>query len=431
MSEEFNLEQFTKDHEPLPEVPDQIWQNVRQHLPKKKRRPVILPFLLIGTVCLVVGYIWTTNGLNNEHTSIIPSNSFITIDSSASMNNEDMNHDRVESEKSKESYYIPTNQTSKNKVQPSFTLQPNQSKSNVLSDQNMIILNSDHSVESSVQHFHVSKFQPKYDQLNSPVVEMQLLKSKIIFDSNESIKLYKPDPKCYNFKKTRMVGFFVETYAGPSYSPMRLSNSDPDAQKVFELRKTSESARISAMAGIKVGVQFRKVSVRTGIEYLNMLERMEFSDQNYKKVEQIFVNGQLVRVDTITGERFVNIHNYHHHLSVPVSIGYTLSKGKNKVNIQLGVGVNFYSWHKGAVLDSVSRYAYFTTGKYPQSEIYNSNFGLSSFLSVQWEHKIRYRWSAFIEPAIQYYFSPINKNSYHIQQRYFNIHTKIGLKYYF
>lgn len=120
--------------------------------------------------------------------------------------------------------------------------------------------------------------------------------------------------------------WFAEIYTGPAVA---LKTTD----RYFH--SYNKNSRLSIHSGILIGKYLsKKIYLKTGVTYTSIREKFEF--------------------DSIT----LSKRNSYNAFDIPLIVGYALIDQKLKVNLQVGVLYNFYSWRR----DFVSPESYKKTG---------------------------------------------------------------------
>ncbi|MEO6188985.1 MAG: hypothetical protein ABIO44_00070 [Saprospiraceae bacterium] len=429
-----------------PVVPEYIWQNVKPHLPKPKSISRYF-FWILSLLFLVIASIgmnfFVSTQLNKSNLNSSPIvNKYGSLENKNSLVNNSLNTP-LETPSNPKENKLNTNLTNK-----TFVLNQNtnlklrnsiQAQKNINNVDKIISKNTSTDIETIINSpINSSVERPANQKLKSLLTTTPSETNLLTLRDINSLKLQSTNPKvtliasdCYSFSNKNRKSFFAEIYVGPMFAPYTLKATNPEKLALLNFRKTSESSQISSIAGLRLGMQINKFTIRTGIEFQSIYEQMHYNNSNYFDVIKVYKNDILIRLDTIYGKQIVKIHNYHNLFYLPISVGYDLRLGTGKITPQVGIGINLYSWHKGAVLDSVNLHRIFTTNKNTGFEIYKTQIGLSAFFNVQYLLPLYQRTNLFIEPGIQYYINPFNKNAYNIDQKYWSMNIKVGLKYNF
>ncbi len=221
---------------------------------------------------------------------------------------------------------------------------------------------------------------------------------------------------------------YVEFYGGPDYAIRSLHDTGNSAY----LQKRKESTRFKS--GFSAGVRYTKVfnnsmSVRGGINYSQINEKFTFNQGNVIQVTYIINNnGDTIGSYTTTGTRYKTTINRYRSIDIPLVAGYELGNGKLHANINAGAIINIYSWQKGDVLDMSGNPVSITTGKGSSQYQFKTNAGIGFIGAVSVYYKLNDRWHIMAEPYFRYNFSPMNKESLTLKQKYQTAGLRLGIR---
>lgn len=237
--------------------------------------------------------------------------------------------------------------------------------------------------------------------------------------------------ECYSFSKKNRNIFFVELLAGPLYAPYTLHSDNPEEKNVARFRQNIEQSFPGLNAGIRAGLQRKKFSFRTGLDYSQIYELLSYKNPVDTNVIQVLLNGNPVRTDTLIGYRAIKIHNYHRLINIPLIAGYDFRVGKGKVTPMVGAEINILARHRGALLDRNVEPEYFTTGTNSQSELYKTQLGIDPVAAIQYSTPLQPGLWIFGEAAAKLLLSPMNKEAYPLEQKYMQFRMNAGVRYIF
>ena len=221
---------------------------------------------------------------------------------------------------------------------------------------------------------------------------------------------------------------YFEFYAGPDYAFRSLHDTGNSAY----LQKRKESATFKS--GFSAGVRYTKVfnnsmSVRGGVNYSQINEKFTFNQGNLVQVTYIINNnGDTIGSYTTTGTRQKTTINRYRSIDIPVVVGYELGNGKLHANINAGAIVNIYSWQKGNVLDTAGNPVSINTGKGSSPYQFKTNAGVGFIGAVSVYYKLNDRLHIMAEPYFRYNFTPMNKETITLKQKYQTAGLRLGIR---
>ena len=236
-------------------------------------------------------------------------------------------------------------------------------------------------------------------------------------------------PGCPSFEKDAAGNKkYLEIYGGPDYTFRSFSDTGNSAY----LQKRKESTKFKS--GFSAGIRYTKVfynsmSVRGGVNYSQTNEKFTFAQGNLVQVTYIInASGDTVGSYITTGTRYKTTINKYRSIDVPIVVGYELGNGKLHANINAGAVVNIYSWQKGEVLDTALTPVSITTGKGSSPYQFKTNAGVGFIGAVSVYYKLNDRIHVMAEPYFRYNFSPMNKESITLKQKYHTAGLRLGVR---
>jgi hypothetical protein len=221
---------------------------------------------------------------------------------------------------------------------------------------------------------------------------------------------------------------YFEIYGGPDYAFR--SMSDTGNSTYLQKRKESEKFKSAFSAGIRYTRVFNNsMSVRGGINYSQINEKFTYTQGNLVQVTYIIdANGDTTGTYLTTGTRYKTTINKYRSIDIPVMVGYEVGNGKLHANINAGVVVNVYSWQKGEVLDRSLNPVNITTGKSSSPYQFKTNAGLGFMGAASVYYKLTDRIHIMAEPYFRYNFTPMNKESITLKQKYHTAGLRLGVR---
>ena len=221
---------------------------------------------------------------------------------------------------------------------------------------------------------------------------------------------------------------YIEIYGGPDYAFRSLS--DTGNSVYLQKRKESEKFKSAYSAGIRYTKVFNNsMSVRAGVNYSRINEKFTFAQGNLVQITYIInANGDTTGSYTTVGTRYKTTINKYRSIDVPIVVGYELGNGKLHANINAGVIVNVYSWQKGEVLDATLNPVNITTGKNSSPYQFKTNAGVGFIGAVSVYYRLTDKIHVMAEPYFRYNFTPMNKESITLKQKYHTAGLRLGIR---
>ena len=236
-------------------------------------------------------------------------------------------------------------------------------------------------------------------------------------------------PDCPSFEKDASGNKeYLEFYLAPDYAIRSLHDTGNSAY----LQKRKESTKYQS--AFSAGVRYTKVfnnsmSVRGGVNYSQINEKFTFKQGNLIQVTYIInANGDTIGSYTTTGTRYKTTINRYRSIDIPIVVGYEVGNGKWHANINAGAIVNVYSWQKGDVLDTAGRPVSITTGKNSSPYQFKTNAGIGFIGAVSVYYKLTDKLHLVAEPYFRYNFSPMNKETITLKQKYQTVGLRLGVR---
>jgi len=236
-------------------------------------------------------------------------------------------------------------------------------------------------------------------------------------------------PDCPSFEKDAAGNKrYFEFYAGPDYAIRSLQDTGNSAY--LQKRKESTAFKSAFSAGVRYTKVFNNsMSVRGGVNFSQINEKFTYNQGNVIQVTYITnSNGDTIGSYTTTGSRYKTTVNKYRSIDIPLVVGYEIGNGKLHANINAGAIVNIYSWQKGDVLDTAGNPVSITTGKGPSAYQFKTNAGVGFIGAISVYYKLNDRLHIMAEPYFRYNFSPMNKESITLKQKYQTAGLRLGIR---
>jgi len=412
-------------------VPEYIWENVKPHLPKKRRTPFWI-FPLLASGILLGTWMYTRSAKNDAllesktpiKVETVPAPTKALAEISNSLNVHSIQKDQTNhlKTKSNSSQLSNVNPAPIFKVSPITTVEKLPATVSISNNPTAISKESFLVDEVAEEKSFVS------DHSNSRPVEILESKS-IAFLETPAFPLFQGGVNCYSFSGGGRPWLGLEVYAGPGYNPFSLSDNAAETSAYIAARKNSESSQLSFVAGIRAAYHIKNWTVRAGLMYQQIYEQFNYENNNDYKYVNVYKDSVLVRIDTLLGTRIIKTHNFHRMIHLPLSVSYGVRMGRTFLSIQPGIGINLYSTHRGRIYNASLQPTWFTSGSDSGFEIYKTNVGLFGSLDLNWYTPLYDRLGFFVEPGLMYFVSPFNKKEYNVKENYFSVNLELGLSY--
>ena len=221
---------------------------------------------------------------------------------------------------------------------------------------------------------------------------------------------------------------YWELYAGPDYAFKKYNDTANSA--LLEKRKASTSFLYAFSAGVRYTRVFSNgMSLRGGINYSQINEKFSYAQSNVVQLTyEINQQGDTINSYYVRGTKYRTSYNHYRTLDIPLLVGYELGNGRLHANINAGAVINIYSWQNGETLDSSFQPVSFTSAKSNSPYQYKTNVGVGFMGGISLYYKLNESLHLLAEPYYRYNFSPMNKGTLSIQEKFSTIGLRLGLR---
>ena len=221
---------------------------------------------------------------------------------------------------------------------------------------------------------------------------------------------------------------YWELYAGPDYAFKKYNDTANSA--LLEKRKASTSFMYAFSAGVRYTRVFSNgMSLRGGINYSQINEKFSYAQSNVVQLTyEINQQGDTINSYYVRGTKYRTSYNHYRTLDIPLLVGYELGNGRLHANINAGAVINIYSWQNGETLDSSFQPVSFTSAKSNSPYQYKTNVGVGFMGGISLYYKLNESLHLLAEPYYRYNFSPMNKGTLSIQEKFSTIGLRLGLR---
>lgn len=226
---------------------------------------------------------------------------------------------------------------------------------------------------------------------------------------------------------------YLDFYFSPDYT----IKTYKDTNNSEYLRRRKES--VSNVFAYSVGARYTKVfnnsmSIRTGINYSRIIEKMSTVEGNVIKIEYITQINPDGSIDTIGNyysvvTRYNTNYNHYHTIDIPLTLGYEFGNGKFHGNLNAGVIANIYSWQRGATLNDTFASVSINTGGPVSPYQFKTNVGIAFSGSFSLYYRLQDRMYLMAEPYLRYSLSAANKEEITLRQKFHTAGIRLGIRY--
>lgn len=222
--------------------------------------------------------------------------------------------------------------------------------------------------------------------------------------------------------------YYIEAYISPDYAIKKYS--DTIGSTLVAKRKESLRFHSAFSAGIRYTRVFNNgMSIRAGINYSQINEKFSYAQDNVVQIIYV-INTQGDTTDSyyVRGTRYKTSYNHYRTIDIPLTVGYEMGGDKFRANINAGPVINIYSWQKGETLDNNGAPVSITTGKDDSPYQYKTNLGVGFTAGASLYYRLNDRFHAMAEPYFRYNFTPMNKETLSIQEKFTTIGLRLGIR---
>lgn len=446
-----HLRGLSEGHEK--QVPDAIWDQVKNHIPQKSKNRRLLPWLwLMAGTMLISGWYYVTfiqsaamsdklKSINSTQTSINESvlsnranglnaaNTLVSAPKSEKASGgSDVDHPSHVNRVQKSSGRIKKNnsnlhvETGGEKWSASQVTQTSIETGALETNKH---LNSHSMIEAGVSENSMADIHAVIESVSNLPLPFSLTQDH--FPKHTLNLTYKTDKSkinCYQFSNSKKQ-WGLEFYAGPTYSPYQLKDKQGDLKNYLEKREATESTRTGLTAGIRGLYRKGRWTAKLGLEYHLLYEQLHSSSRE-TRIISVYRDGKLLYVDTLNGLRVVKHHNYHHLFNVPLMLNFQWNWKHLDIGLQPGIGLHVWSTHTGKILNQLLEPVYFDN----VGGIKLFDHKIIPYLSfhVPIGGRLNDDWAWFVEPGIQFYLKPFNASNYPIDQKYSSYQLRLGFQ---
>lgn len=237
----------------------------------------------------------------------------------------------------------------------------------------------------------------------------------------------------------------LDFYVSPEYA-LRSLYAESDRQDYMQMRKTTESSKLSYSMGLRFGYSVGyRWNIMTGLNFSKINESFEYIDPESVSTrvittkDYIIVNG--VKVDSTTKEEIVEIpgtekmyiNNSYKTLDIPLMGRYILqSNEKYSISAIGGALINLSFTTKGKIISPyTSKPDDITTGSEFAQKSFKTNIGATLIGGVSFAYFLSPSVDVLVEPTVKFQPTFLTYGSFPVLQRYATFGVAMGFRYRF
>lgn len=216
-------------------------------------------------------------------------------------------------------------------------------------------------------------------------------------------------PELNTFQKRRFVGHWgVAVVYGQDIVSRNIEARNESDLALLNQRSASESFVNAFMTGFEVNIKVRKWTLYSGLHYTQINERVNYTLRGTERT----VNG-----NPVVGDLKRSVINRYQMLSIPVYVGYEVTRGPWALEAQGGVNIGLSLSTSGEVFDRESL-TYMEYDNNSDNNPYQDNPGMSCHGALMLSYKTGYGQRLFLRPNIRWYNSSFTRDDYGLEQNY-------------
>ena len=403
--------------------PDFVWDNIAQHLDKKRRRNVVWIWILTsGILTGVAGYLYFAD----KQTIIAkvedksPSSNIIKTDGN-SLSNHGLKQ-QIEDSEHKHVFSVTDEQNANIVSTPkSLSRSDIQNKANFTEhfSQNTYRIISENRVEE----------QAEITKTISDKVEIAALSGNKLDACNSVMKNdieYKDDIICHDFRIRKRKSYFVE--AGLQFGrPVKTISGRESEKSLLDLRNHTERAWYTWGAYGKIGMYLYKgIYASTGIEFMQSKELFILEKEAITKMIINFDPNTGLPTDTsfVTGNLVNKGEIRYNAIDLPLSVGFLSNVQKWNFGAEVSARINL----KFSAIGKTYNQNLALTRIENEGNMYKSNIGLSLKGSVMIGYNIFRKTTVILKPYYLWQTKPINDASNPVVTKLNNVGVELGVR---
>ena len=403
--------------------PDFVWENIAQHLDKKRKRNAVWIWILVsGILTGAAGYLYFAD----KQTIIAkvedksPSFKIITTDGNSLSNHglkqqiEDSEHKHV---------FSVTDEQKANIVSTPKSL----SRSDVKNNANF----TEHISKKTDRIVSENRVEEQTEITNaiSEKVEIAALSANLLDACNSITKneiKWKDDIICHDFRIRKRKSYFVEVGLQLGRPIKTISGSDTE-KPLLDLRNQTERTWYSWGAYGKIGMYLYKgIYASTGIEFMQSKELFILEKEAITKMIINFDPNTGLPTDTsfVTGNLVNKGEIRYNAIDLPLSVGFLSNVQKWNFGAEVSARINL----KFSAIGKTYNQNLALTRIENEGNMYKSNIGLSLKGSVMIGYHIFRKTTVILKPYYLWQTKPVNDASNPVVTKLNNVGVELGVR---
>lgn len=240
--------------------------------------------------------------------------------------------------------------------------------------------------------------------------------------------------KCVSFK-TGKRHWYGELSTGVTTSLRDLQAREAEYIPYADGRAETEFTQLSFNTEARLSIVSPSgVAFRTGLNYTQLNERLDYANENERHLEITEVqgdDGEIISIDTIivVGLREVKTQNRYRMLDVPLILGYELTHDKMTFAFNAGMYLNLTYRQRGDFISPIDQEPVsFSSNSQDAYPAYKSQIGLGWYGSIGMYYKMNARTQVYLEPSLRMYTQSSTIEEYPLKQNYVLGSLNVGLR---
>ncbi len=245
--------------------------------------------------------------------------------------------------------------------------------------------------------------------------------------------------KCAPFGNREKMRFYFDILASPDFTSRKIQASSSDFNAYAKEREATEQSRYNYSVGVRLSaVTSSGLALRSGVNYSEIKERLEFAKENEVRVvitKKFGPTGDIIGIDTTTETytRRLMTNNTYRTIDIPILLGYEKRFKKVTLTANGGAYVNVLFKQKGAFLSPYDNLPVsFTATENPEdAPAFREKLGIGWYGSIGMNYKISPSLHLMIEPHLKMYPRSFTNDHFMTDQKYLTAGVFVGLRHQF
>jgi len=229
---------------------------------------------------------------------------------------------------------------------------------------------------------------------------------------------------------------FLEVYLSPD---IPLSKTSSTNAAYLQHKDSTSKMQLSYTVGLKLSALFgNHISGKIGFQYSQINEKFNYTNKNATRIVPVVIQrsladayGTIRTVDDTSnliqsGTQYKLTYNHYKSIDIPVLIGYEIGGDRFKAAFSTGIILNIKTSYSGDILDTS-----LSPVDINSNDVYKSNTGMSLYFGLSLATKLNNNFQLFTEPYIRYRLSNMAGTYQPFTQKINVGGLSFGLKYNF